>query len=455
MRARSVVEEGDGARQRPQPADDVRDGRSASARGARAGRAGPASARRSRARRGSCAAAPRCRSARRRRSRSPAAARPRRRGRPDRGVRPVRSWCSGDPAPAGRPPRLRPAGCSATISSISSSQRGRRQVVAHVRVHHEPGAGDRPGGGDAARSACTRRSSRPWTTSVGAATRRRSHVRSGLAVDRPSSGGPTPPRRRCGPSASSIATRLRRGRSAGRRSAGTASRRSRSGGAGSRVISRGSCAQQRAVDGPCRRSPVFDMIDARLATVRGGGWPGSGDHAAHRDADDVGPLDPDASSRPAVSSAMSASRYADLAYRLAATAATTWRRVGTGARSCRQADVAVVEADDPEPTVGQPLDERQRPLRRAARRAPSRAAAAALPDSPCTSYSMVRPFAAAAVMRARYRPGPAPPAAPRRRRPGPSRAIAPAELDDPGELLVAEASRHSSAAASSRSASAP
>ncbi len=108
-------------------------------------------------------------------------------------------------------------------------------------------------------------SSRPCTTSVGACTRRRSHVRAGLAL--------MAIVWRAAPAVSSL-------RSWAWRSRALASTGSKCGpeisskiltpfsiaSAGSRLISRGS---RRSSDGrtrPWRRSPVFDMTDVRLAT---------------------------------------------------------------------------------------------------------------------------------------------------------------------------------------------
>ena len=195
----------------------------------------------------------------------------------------------------------------------------------------------------------------------------------------PSSGGRRPRGGSCGRTPPRPAAGRRRRRSAARRSAGTSRRRCRRRRRGVRTISFGSLRSSERLILPCLRSPVFDMIDVRLATLAGvADGQRLADHPAHRHADDVGPVDAEVVEQAGGVVGHVADGVAGLGEPPGdASPGISWRRVGGGVRHHRrQPDVAVVEADHPEAPGHEPVDELQRPRRRAGRRGPSRAAAA-------------------------------------------------------------------------------
>ena len=180
-----------------------------------------------------------------------------------------------------------------TISSMISSQPRPRQVVAHVRVHHEA----RPGIALAVAMPSVGMH-QPIEQTVDHQRRRRDLAQVPACgrgwPRRPSSGGPRPRRRSCGANASSVIARSgRRRRSAGPEISRNISTPLAIGVVGVAVHqpAAASAAATRWIR-PCWRSPVFDMIDVRLATRLGmADGERLGDHPAHRHADDVGPLD--------------------------------------------------------------------------------------------------------------------------------------------------------------------
>ena len=237
-----------------------------------------------------------------------------------------------------------------------------RQVVAHVGVHDELGAGDGPGGGDPAA---------------------RLHERIGEAVDderRHPDPTEVPGAIAAGGDGQALAAGAVGSVAAVERLLASSARRPRASKCGpdvrlnpytpfstawlgSLAIALGSLRSSDRLVRPCLRSPVFDMIDVRLAT-----WPGWRMAIAWAimppiDAPTtwVGPMSRWSSSW-AASSAMSSTVYVALTKRGAMTDKMSWRR-GRRRRvdGAREPDVAVVEPDHLEPGGDEQVDELQRP----------------------------------------------------------------------------------------------